>query len=777
MSDKLILRQAPLFPGISLFSIRFEPAKNIVVRILLAVVFFMLALGSATAQTASVRGLINDAQSGQPLEGANVVLQLTDTRQVKGRATDANGFYQISNITPGNYVLRISYVGYMPYQDTLTIKRDQNLTFSISLRPDSERLDELVVASGGAARLEGGRQKVSATDLSRVPTPAGGGDLASYLQTLPGVVTAGDRGGQLHIRGGTPSQNMVLVDGTMIYQPFHILGFFSTFPEELVASADFYAGGFGPRYTSRISSVLDIAMKDGNRNEAEGTASASPFLGEVVVEGPLSEGKSSWIGSVRRSLIEQTSPWWPGGSQPLHFESQYLKTSFFGNNNSRCSVTGVRTYDRGRLDEQENDVIRWKNLVAGGRCVALPEGSDLLFDINAGLSYVSSAAGGSENPERTSRATRVNLDVNLSRYFDQIRVDYGMFFRTTTFNYEMSELFGGPQSDFNHLASSGAYAKATIPVGSRVMIQPGSAVTIYRNSFPVSIEPRLRLSWQPRGLERETLHLAGGIYRQPVTGISDKRDAGSVFKTWMPVPTGGAEMEAWHGLLGWQQSVRTGLEWSIESYYKRLQNLSVPTRNSTTRFTTDLVPAEGYVLGGDIRLEYQSGLFYGLLGYGYSWTEYETRAGNVSDWAGDSDRRFHPPHDQRHQVNFLASLEHGGYTVGLRWQLGTGFPFIQPQGFFEALPFSEHLPITRQDPGTQRVITQRGRLPVTHRMDISAERSLALSSGRLNIQVGAINLYDQENLFYYDVYNNRGVDQLSFTPYFSIKYEPGSLDF
>ncbi len=747
--------------------------KNLFISIfLIGLICLIWFPEEARAQTASIRGLISDVESGQPLEGANIVLQNLDGEQVKGRATDSNGFYQINNIRSGDYILQISFVGYLPHQDTLSISREQRLTISIALEPDKELLDELVVATGGAGRLEGGLQQVSAVDLSRVPTPAGGGDLVNYIQTLPGVVTAGDRGGQLYIRGGTPAQNMVLVDGTLIYQPFHIVGFFSAFPEELVASADFYAGGFGPRYTDRISSVLDIKMKDGNRNRTEGTASVSPFVAGVVVEGPVTEGKSSWIGSVRRSLIEETSPLLLEEKQPLRFESQYFKMSFFGRQNSRCSITSMRTYDRGRLDPEENDIIKWKNFITGGRCVVLPEGSDLLFDMNAGLSYVSNAAGGSDNPERTSNATRINLDVNISRYFNKIRLDYGLFFRVTTLNYELSELFGGPQADFNHLVNGGGYIKTTIPIGERVVVQPGSAVTFYRSTYPTSLEPRLRISWRPRGLEAEELNIAMGLYRQSLAGISDKRDAGSVFKTWMPVPIGGSQMEAIHGLLGWQQSIGTNFQWSIEGYYKRLRNLSVPTRNSTTRFTTDLVPANGFVYGGDIRLEYNSGLFYGLLGYGYSWTEYNTPREYISDWAGDSFQHFHPPHDQRHQLNTLVSIEPGPYTIGLRWQLGTGFPFIQPQGFFEALPFSELLPNTRDDPGTQRVITEMGRLPINHRLDMSLERSFMLPSGRLYLQLGAVNLYGQKNIFYYDVYNNRGVDQLPFAPYFSVKFNP-----
>lgn len=484
----------------------------------------------ATAQSARVQGIINDGATDQPLEGANVVLRQIGGDQVTGVATDPNGFYQIGDVSPGRYGLRISFVGYITYQDTLSLSSGERVTVSLSLSPNQEMLDELVVSpTGGTTQLEAGRQQVSAADLSRVPTPAGSGDLASYLQTLPGVVTTGDRGGQLYIRGGTPSQNMVLVDGTLIYQPFHILGFFSAFPEDLVSETDFYAGGFGPQYTGRISSVLDVKMRAGDRYETSGSGSVSPFLGEVMAEGPLKEGRSSWIASARSSLIEQTSPALLGEKQPLGFDSQYLKMSFYGEQDSRCSIMGMRTYDRGRLDIEENDIFSWKNVVLGGRCVILPEESDLLFDMNLGYSHISNSAGSAENPERKSKSSRINLDINLTRFLGETRLNYGLFLHINPLSYDMSEQVGGPQIGSEHILSGGGYVEAAIPMGEQLMLRPGTALSHYRGITGFSVEPRLRGSWQPGGSEEKELSFAAGIYRQPIAGITDKRDAGSVF--------------------------------------------------------------------------------------------------------------------------------------------------------------------------------------------------------------------------------------------------------
>jgi hypothetical protein len=729
----------------------------------------------ANGQSATLQGIIHDQSTGQPLEGANIVLKHIDDETRLGMATDPNGFYAIENIDPGTYELTISFVGYESYHDTLSLNSGDRIRVNVGLEPDEAMLEEFVISqTSGITKLEAGRQQISSSDLGQMPTPAGSGDLASYIQTLPGVVATGDRGGQLYIRGGTPSQNMVLIDGTLIYQPFHILGFFSAFPEDLISETDFYAGGFGPRYTGRISSVIDVKMRSGDRYETRGSGSVSPFITEIMAEGPIKEGKSSWIASVRGSLVEETSPFLLGKRQPLYFDSQYLKTSFFGDGNSRCSVMGMRTYDRGRLDVEEDDIFSWSNFVLGGRCVVLPESSDLLFDVNLGFSHISNSAGSSTEPERTSESSLINLDINLTRFLGQIRLNYGWFLHVNPLNYDMSELFGGPQTGSENVLSSGVYVRADLPVGDRLTLSPGMAASAYRGITGINFEPRLRGTWQPWNTEEKELNFAAGIYQQSIAGITDKRDAGSVFTAWMPVPVGGPRMEAIHALLGWHQQIDNLFNFSIEGYYKDLSNIPVSEWSTIARFTTDLASADGTVYGGDLRLEANTGPIYGSLGYGYSWTQYTTTQSHFDEWFGDPTQQYHPIHDRRHQVSAQFNAELGDYSVGMHWQFGTGLPFTRPLGFDEMLQFRQKLPYVKEEFGATRALIDKpyqGRMPDYHRLDISVKRSIELKFAQMELQAGAINLYDKINLFYYDVYKHQRFDQLPIAPYFSVKME------
>lgn len=734
-----------------------------------------VTMNETVAQTSVVQGIVTDSSSARTLEGANVALQKLPPEEgrTRGMATDNNGFYQITNLQPGTYQIQISFVGYFTFTDTLILKGEEIYTVSVALKTDEEQLDEVIVSPiRSAARLEAGRQQISSVEIGRVPSPSASGDLASYLQAMPGVVALGDRGGQFYIRGGTPTENMVLIDGTLIFQPFHILGFFSVFPSDLVNEVDFYAGGFGPRYSGRISSVLDVKMRDGNRYQPSGVVSMSPFLGELSVEGPIRKGKSSFIASARNSLIEYTSPWFLEEKQPVQFESQYLKLSHFGVQDTRCSGMALRTFDRGQLDAERGEVTQWKNFLLGGRCVVLPTDTDLLFDLNTGFSHVSNAVGDRNDPERFSWITRFNLDANITRYIRKTRFNYGLFVHIQSLKYDFSDQFQLPQRAAAHLLNGGVYLEATIPLGEQINLYPGTVITLYREAYKTGLEPRFRVSWQPRNIKDSELNFAAGRYTQSLVGLSDTRDASSVFTAWMATPIGRSKKESIHTLLGWRQSLGSGFNISFEGYHKWLWNIPVAVWSTLAEFTTDLSLADGRVYGSDIRLEFNHRKFYGFLGYGYSWTEYKAAQDHFNIWFGEPVQRYHPPHDRRHKVNGLMSLDIGAYTAALRWEFGTGVPFTRPIGFDEIFFYNERLPNLQRAFGTSRVILEKpyqGRTPTYHRLDISLERSFSFNSADITLQVGAINLYDHNNLFYYDVYTHRRVDQLPLAPYMSIK--------
>ncbi len=732
------------------------------------------ASASRSDNEAALRGVVTDASNGLPLPGANVLLQ--DSKgDAKGSVANQDGFYLIGGLAPGVYHLQASFIGFEVHTDTLSIEAGAIITRHIALAPTSKSLQEVVIAAeSGAGRMRGGLQTVRSAGIRRIPAPDASGDLASWLQSLPGVVALGDRGGQLFVRGGTPAQNLVLVDGLAVWQPFHIVGFFSAFPHDLVSNADFYAGGFGARYSGRISSVLDVTMREGNAQHFAGAASISPFLASMRIEGPLRKKSLSFLGSARMSVIEQAAPVFLAKSLPLRFGDMFLKLASSGSPNSRCSLSVLHTFDQGAIDvdnDNPGDVFRWSNTVAGGRCIAFPANTSSFFELVGGVSYFNNAVERSMTPERASDALQISTKINLTTPFRGRPLRVGAFARANWLGYTLGEQFQNLQSDDDLLIGAGAYAEWETTVGKSISLVPGLSATLYPKPYKPVLEPRLRFSWQRH--TNEAFHAALGLYRQTVTGINDERDAGSVFTAWLPGPVNGAQARAVHMLIGWEREIGASLRLAAEGYHKRLHDIPVPILSAIARFTTPLTLADGKVYGTDIRLEFQRGPFYGYAGYGLANTSYHAADGSFGTWFNEDIVRYNPTHDRRHQASAVMSMDIRKFTLNIRWQFGSGLPFTRVLGFDDIIALRSLVDV-REAARRPRVLFEHpwnGRLPTYHRLDLSLERRFDIPGASLILQAGAINAYDRTNLFYFDVFRVRRVNQLPIIPFVALKIE------
>lgn len=737
--------------------------------------YFFLVNPIIYAQTI-VRGVVSDYQTGQPLEAATVMLQNLSNEIIIGTTTDENGFYQLNNITIGKYIFSVRYLGFRTLIDTLEITgADQNLVRHARLVLKKEKIDDLTVLDSEITDLKPGQTNIRPEDLKIAPTPAGSADLMSYIQTQPGVVATGDRGGQLFVRGGTPSENLVLVDGTQIYQPFHIIGFFSVFPEEVVSNADFYAGGFGAEYNSRTSAVLDVRLRNGNLYEQNYSASVSPFISDFFYERPIKKGKSSILLSIRRSMIEESSKIYLSEEQPLRFNSQLIKFSAFDDDGLNCSAHFIRTYDRGRLDFTGQNYFKWNNTVLGSRCAGVSEESSVSFiEFNFGLSHFKNEAGNAGTTGRHSSIFKSNIDFTASYYLKSILIEYGLFGNYNTVTHDVSNLFQSIQEGETTFMSTGGFISSSIPIGDKISIDTGVSFTTFLGKFNGSIEPRFQFSWQPGSDEAQNLQFALGIYRQPILGVSDYRDAGTAFTAWLPTPEKDRMMENRHILLGWHQPINSNINISIEGYNKKIFDTPIPTWSTTAQNSTDLSFADGIVNGLDAKLNINYKSFYVGMGYGYTVTEYETTQDNFEVWFGEPTQTYNPSHDRRHQVNVQVGLNISNFNVNIAWLYGSGFPFTRPIGFDSFFSFENTLPNVTNEYGEPRVLLDKpfqGRMPDVHRLDISVERLIEIFTIKLKVQGGAINMYNRENLFYYDVFNQKGIDQLPLLPYISLKIE------
>jgi len=731
-----------------------------------------VATALAQPEEATLRVLVTSADNGRTLAGANAVLSALASDATYAGATNLDGYLALTEVPPGRYALSVSFVGFSTYRDTLSLA-DGIRTLSIALSTEEQALDELeIIAEGGATRRAAGLQTVGASDLERIPTPGPSGDLASYLQTLPGVVSGGSRGGELHVRGGSATQNLVLVDGLPITKPFHISSFYSAFPQDVVKNVDLYAGGFGAEYLGSTSSVMDITLRRGNMQRFVGSGAISPFITSVRLEGPIEKGRRSLLGVVRRSTLEETAGPLFGQDVPLMF---YDMTGRYAlqRESATCNFTGIHTYDEGRINLRRESDLTWSNTTLGGRCLVFGEDLNHTLDISAGFTRFNNTAGTAGNPERTARFWKGFTSIKRAQNVPWGTVDVGTYWMMARYSYALDEKFVALDAAQDINGAIRAHARTDIEFGNRVTVSPSIGSQFSGRLSAPTYEPRLRMTYRPDGTDRQEVSLALGKYNQVEEGLTDKRDAGTVFTVWTATFADQRTPQALHGILGYRQRLGSSVELSIEGYGKDLQNIPVPQWTPLARFSTELTVADGLAYGADVRGTISTGPFYLFVGYGWSTVTYQAGTDDLGAWIGGDLFEYAPSHDRRHQVNAVASYEMAGVMASANWEFGSGRPYTQVYGFDLALRVSQLNEYPLDDAGT--ALTYYGepygaRLPTYHRLDVSLSRSFDLSPQvSLEAKAGAINTYNRNNVFYYDINSLERVNQTPFLPYVSIR--------
>lgn len=729
----------------------------------------------AQNETAAVRGFITDQSDGQALQGVNVALD-DGSGDLLGAISNDDGFFIITRVPPGIYELRASFIGYETVRQTLDLTDGGIFSRNFAMSPGSAELDEVVVESerdGGAARVNAGVQTVRPEDIELVPTPDVTGDLVSYLTTMPGVVSIGDRGGQLFIRGGEPSHNLSLLDGMYVYQPFHVLGFYSSFSSEILSSADVYAGGFGSKFSGRISSVIDVHTRNANKKSYRKMISMAPFMVTGLLEGPLKKDRISFLLSARASAVKQIASQYVNAPLPYDFGDIYGKVHAIITDNHQASFSVLRTYDRGLVEEDSPerpaDEIRWQNAGWGLRYLILPKTLPVLAEILVSHSTLNTELGSRDEPRRTSYIGGLNAAVNITNYGRRSQFNWGFFIRSPEVRSELDGLYQNLEQTSARSTNVGGYLEPDVYVGRGLRIRFGGLAQLLGTSG-FFIEPRLRLLWE-WGIHQ--VSAAGGIYHQEIAGLNDRRDATNVFTTWTESPTGTVPQAA-HALLGYRVTPSASLELSIEGYHKWLKNLSISEWTAFPRFTTNLQEASGRAMGLDLRMEIRRPNFYGFLNYGLNWVRYKAMQENLPIWFGTNEVEFRPPHDRRHQINLLARTSFRKIDFSLRWNFGSGLPYSQVRAF-DGFILMDGVVDVEEEKGESRVIYDApfgGELPPYHRLDISVERVFRYGEDSfITVHAGVINAYNRTNIFALDVFTLRQVDQLPFIPTIGVKFE------
>ncbi|MBP6272670.1 MAG: TonB-dependent receptor, partial [Fluviicola sp.] len=341
-----------------------------------------------------LRGFIYDTENGEPIPFEKVTLIPTvKSIGITGAITDVNGFFSIPKLAIGTYLLRVEDLNYKNYEREINITKKDGITdIRIDMiTPDAKESFDVVISAETKAKTTEvliSQIKLDKKGIERVPSVGAENDITAAFSVTPGVVTTGDQGGQLYVRGGTPIQNKVLLDGMTIYNPFHSIGFFSIFETELVKNVDIYTGGFDSKYGGRISSVMDISYRDGNKKEFGGKISTSPFMAKLVLEGPIytakkaGDGAGSYVFSAKHSLLDYTAKSLyrnvnEGNGLPFNFTDLYGKITLASGQGSKFSFFGFNNNDNVAYTDIAD--LNFKQSGGGMNFVLVPSGSPIFI--------------------------------------------------------------------------------------------------------------------------------------------------------------------------------------------------------------------------------------------------------------------------------------------------------------------------------------------------------------------------------------------------------------
>ena len=757
---------------------------------LTAIALVMILTGftnQAVSQNASIRGFVYEKATGEPIIFTNVYLFKTS----HGAATDVNGYFAITKIPPGNYTLMVTYMGYDTLRKEVVVTTGSTQDELLYLDKSSVMLQTVnVSAERQAARTETRTSivKVTPLEIRQIPSVGGQPDLAQYLQILPGVVFTGDQGGQLYIRGGSPIQNKVLLDGMVIYNPFHSIGMFSVFDTDILRNADIYTGGFNAEHGGRISSVMDITTRDGNKKRFAGKIGASTFGAKAMIEGPIKKqsenggGSSSFVLSVKNSYLEQSSKifyeYVDKDGLPFNFLDIYGKISLNGANGSKVNLFGFNFTDQVNYKDLSN--YQWDAAGGGANFVVIPGSSPVLMEgILAYSTYKMTLEEEFTSP-RSSSINGFNAGLNFTYFMGKDELKYGLELLGFKTDFQFSNSVGQKIQQSENTTEIAGYAKYKLTSG-KFLIEPGLRLQWYASLSDISLEPRFAMKYNATDATR--FKLAAGFYSQNLISARSDRDVVNLFYGFLSGPDNlpeefdGKEVtdklqKAQHIIVGIEQDITPHLTINLEAYYKNFSQLTNLNRNkiydendappdTPDEEKKDFIVERGDAEGIDLSIKYSHNRLYIWGAYSFSYVN-----------RYDGDIWYHPHYDRRHNANFLTSYTMGDkreWEVSMRWNFGTGFPFTQTQGYFEKLLFpggvnSDYL-TENGEIGIQYAEINGGRLPTYHRLDFNVKRKFFISENTLlEADLSVTNVYDRNNVFYVNRVTNSVVHQLPVMP-------------
>jgi hypothetical protein len=716
----------------------------------------------------TISGQIKDIKTKEELIGATVYIEELKT----GTVTDIFGHYQL-NLKKGNYILKYSYIGYESIEKEFELT--ESVRIDITLNPSALQLKAVEISSerqdANITSNEMSTIKMDIAEIKSVPVIFGESDILKTLCLMPGIATAGDGNTGLYVRGGGPDQNLILLDDAPVYNASHLLGFFSVFNSDALQGLKLYKGGIPSGYGGRLSSVLDVKLREGNPKEFLASGGLGLISSRLTFEGPLVKDKSSFIVSARRTYADffrNLSNDERLKNSILYFYDFNFKANYILSEKDRLYISGyhgrdVFGYNRLMGFDWGNTTgtLRWNRLVnekLSMNTSVVFSNYDYSFDLFIDNSNIKLISGIQDYSIKTDWDWYANANNTVKMGISSIFHNFSLpSFKSNIPDMEDMKV------PSRYGLESGAYIHNEQIISEKLSLNYGLRYSLFNLKGPGDVfnydekrekvidtssykqseiyqsyggfEPRLSLTYllDPKSsvkisynLTRQYMHLLSNV------------SAGSPTDIWIPSnhiikPLIGDQYAA-----GYFRNFFDNLfETSVEVYYKKMQNLVDYKNGANIIFNptieTELLFGKGWAYGAEFFIKKRLGTFNGWIGYTLSRTMRQIDGIN-------NNLPYPARYDRTHDLNILLS-----YQVSQKWQLAS--TWIYASGNPVTFPVGKY-----QYEG--RIIdfyTERNghRLPAYHRMDISAtyEPNRLGKKFQSSWNFSVFNVYSRENTF------------------------------
>lgn len=755
-------------------------------KFLYSLFVFILIHPSLIAQTAqqkfTISGIIYEKGSGETLPGVVAVYE----KENKGTASNAFGFYSLT-LAEGDVTIKYSYVGFASQVFTFQLK--ENITKDIYLENIST-LAEVEISAEKMERISEETRmstiEIPIDQIKNIPALLGEKDVLKAVQLLPGVQKGSEGSSGIYVRGGGPDQNLIILDDATVYNASHLFGFFSLFNGDALKSVELTKGGFPARYGGRLSSVLEMRMKDGNKEKFKAEVGVGLISSRATIEGPVKKGKSSFIVSGRRTYIDIISQPFiamasrgdgTGGYFFYDFNAKYNHTI---NDKNRVYVSGYFGKDKFYFRSKDSfskmkGNFNWGNATATARWNHIFN-EKVFANTSAIFTHYQFGIGLEQQYQNDEFSLRFNSGIqDWSIKYDldfvpnpnhYIRIGalltYHRFRPSATVikGTDVEENVRNVQIVESY--ENGIYAEDDWSIGEKFKVNYGVRLSHYYAQGKNYLRPEPRIAARYMLAKDLSMKASYAIMNQYVHLLSNT-GVGLPTDLWVPATAQVGPQQSQQGAIGFAKDLpENNLMVSVEGYYKLMNgviayrdgasfmDLDVDTdsQKNAMSWQENITTGKGRSYGGELLVQRKFGKLIGWVGYTLSWTKLKFDELNFG-------REYFARYDRRHDISLVGIYKLSKrITLSATWVYGTGQAITLPLATYPVVSHSPDFAHYANNNGYTPTVQEYGekngfRMKPFHRLDIAAQWHKELKRSTKTFELGLYNAYSRKNPYFY----------------------------